>query len=101
MVLTVEGDPTDSLITLGQHGNAAIAELERLAPAGILLQLQQTGGQQLQLDLVLARPAGRAPDLHQAAAMDSGQGRLRHGFSDKLDQVLIVYTVSAIHSALD
>src|SRR4029078_6480984 len=38
------------------------------------LALQQAGGEQLDLDAVLARPAGRAVDLAQAPLVDDAEG---------------------------
>ena len=60
-----------------QHGDAGIGDAQRLAAIAIALALQQPGGEQLDLDQVLARPAGRAPDLAQASAMQCTEGAQR------------------------
>ena len=43
-------------------------------PSGPRSRSQQAGGEQLDLDHVLARPAGRAVDLAQAPPVDDAEG---------------------------
>ena len=58
---------------LGEDGDAGVGEAQRLVAERAALALQQAGGEQLDLDPVLARPAGRAIDLAQAAPVDDAE----------------------------
>ncbi len=56
-----------------EHGDAGIGDAQRLAAVGVAHPFEQAGGEQLDFHHVLARPAGRAPDLAQPAAVSGSQ----------------------------
>src|SRR6185436_8399553 len=58
---------------LGEHGDAGIGETDRLVAERAALARQEAGGEELDLDAVLARPAGRAVDLAQAPLVDDAE----------------------------
>ena len=63
---------------LGEHGDAGVADAQRLVAEGAALAHQQAGGDQLDLDRVLAGPAGRAVDIAQAPPVDDADRDQRH-----------------------
>jgi hypothetical protein len=63
-----------ALMSGGQQLNAGVGDAQRLAALAIALALQQPRGEQLDLDQILARPAGRAPDLAQSPAVQRTEG---------------------------
>jgi hypothetical protein len=53
--------------------DASIADTQRLASSLVAHPFEPPSSEQLDLDHVLARPAGRAPDLAQSAAVGGSQ----------------------------
>jgi hypothetical protein len=62
----------------GEHADAGVGDAQGLAAVGIALAFEQARSQQLDLEQVLARPAGGAPDLAQATAVGGGDGARVH-----------------------
>jgi len=60
---------------LGNQRKAGIGHAQTFAAVGVQQALDPAAGQQLDLDEILARPAGTAPELAQALDMDTaGRG---------------------------
>ena len=51
---------------VGDQGHAEVGHAQALAAVGFKQALDPAGGEQLNLDEILARPAGAAPELAQA-----------------------------------
>jgi hypothetical protein len=62
----------------GQHLDAGVGDAQGFTPVAVALALEQPGSEQLDLEQILARPAGRAPDLAQAAPVHGGDRRRAH-----------------------
>jgi hypothetical protein len=69
---------------LGEHGDAGVGQAQRLAADRVALARDEPGGEQLELDCVLRRPAGRAvdvaqpPTVHDAEPERRAAGERRH-----------------------
>ena len=68
-----------ALQCLCQRQNAGVADPQRLVTRSAAHPFQQARGEQLDLDRVLARPAGRAVHLAQAALVGGGDRQSGHG----------------------
>jgi hypothetical protein len=63
---------------LGEHGDAGVADAQGLVAEGAALAHQEAGRHQLDLDRVLAGPAGRAVDIAQAPPVNDADRDQRH-----------------------
>ncbi|MNV57958.1 hypothetical protein D3C71_1503140 [compost metagenome] len=64
--------PHATLAGLRQRADAFVGEAQDFATIGRNVQTDEARSQQVNLQTILARPACRAPDLHQARAVKAG-----------------------------